>query len=111
VDEDEDIRLRKTRDKRLKKHYSIKVGDSDIKIINYLFKRWTNKLEDIELLILKSNIPFPTVDAGELAIEIKTGDKELRILGKYHHGVIAGGIYDLAFSVKEKSESSPLAGT
>jgi hypothetical protein len=106
VDEDEELRLRKTKDKRLKKHYSIKVGDIEVKIINYLFKRWTSKFEDIELIVLKSNIPFLGIDRGEVAIKINNEGKEVNVIGKYHHAVAATGTYDLAFSIIEKRVTS-----
>ena len=71
-----------------------------MKIINYLFKRSTNRFEDIELIILKSNIPFPKIDSAETTIEIDNEGKNVKVVGKYHHAVIAAGVYDLAFSIR-----------
>ncbi len=93
---------RKAKDKRLKKHFPISVGNLNVKIINYLIKRWTSRFEDIDLLVLKSNMPFPSIGGEEIIIDIQEGDNKLKILGKFFHNVSANGSYELAFTIIKK---------
>ena len=101
-DEIKETRRRKKRDKRLKQHYTITIGNKQVKIINYLFKRKTNAFGEIELIILKSNLPFPSIDWGVVTIHINNENEEVNIVGKYDHAVLQAGIYDLAFSITQK---------
>lgn len=102
IDENKELGIRKKKEKRLKKHYSAFVGDVEVKLINYLIKKLTRKFENGELLILKSNIPFPDVDRGEVIIKIKHEDIDLTVKGKFRHGASGQGTHELAFTIIDK---------
>lgn len=101
MDEEQEKKYRRKKDKVLKKHYPVSINGVEVKIINHLFKRRINTFEEVDTLVVKSFFPFP--DFREVEVRIPEENKILVVKGKFNCAVWSAGNHEVIYTILSKT--------
>ncbi|MFV0330497.1 MAG: hypothetical protein ACK5KL_11875 [Dysgonomonas sp.] len=103
IDEDNEEKINKKKEKKLSKHFDILINNRKVKILNYQIKDYKTSLEDGKSLILISKFQFDRADRGEdyADIEIITEKEKLVIKGEWKSAWSSSGNYGMTYLIKE----------
>ena len=104
VEDNSEEKTSRKLDKNLSKHFTIKLNNKKVKIVNYLIKDYKRNERQGKIieLISKYNILTPT---NQKVIIVINHDKQINIAGDWAHASFGNGIYKNGYWINEITES------
>jgi len=98
---DEEVRIRNLKQRKLQKQFTAKVNDLKVKISGFHVKPYQDQFEKGQLLILSSKSPFPGLPSMA-TIQIDHAGECVHVKGRWKCGLHSPSRYTAEYLITEK---------
>lgn len=101
---DNEVRIRKKKDKKLLQHFEGTINDVKIRFLKFRFKTRSIQGETVDLIEIISKVKFHELDKENALLRLENEKSIVEIIGDWEYGWSGPGEYGVSYSIKRKNE-------